>query len=68
MVTRSGDLDPSVLTYIMKKENITADQMENILNKKSGIQAIARLAPDFRVIENASNEGDEKARNSNRKF
>ena len=62
MVTRSGDLDPSVLTYIMKKENIPAEEMENILNKKSGVMGISGLAPDFRVIENASNEGDKRAK------
>ena len=62
MVTRSGDLDPSVLTYIMKKENISAEEMENILNKKSGVMGISGLAPDFRVIENASNEGDKRAK------
>ena len=61
MVTRSGDLDPSVLTYLMKKEGINAQQMEDILNKKSGVAGISGLAPDFRVIETASNEGDEKA-------
>ena len=61
MVTRSGDLDPSVLTYIMKKENISAGEMEDILNKKSGVAGISGLAPDFRVIETASNKGDEKA-------
>ena len=61
MVTRSGDLDPSVLTYIMKKENITAQEMEDILNKKSGVAGISGLAPDFRVIEAASNEGNERA-------
>ena len=62
MVTRSGDLDPSVLTYIMKKENISAEEMENILNKKSGVMGISGLAPDFRVIENGSNEGDKRAK------
>ena len=62
MVTRSGDLDPSILTFIMKKENLTPDEMENVLNKKSGVMGISGLAPDFRVIENASNEGDEKAK------
>ena len=62
MVTRSGDLDPSILTFIMKKENLTPDEMENILNKKSGVMGISGLAPDFRVIESASNEGDEKAK------
>ena len=62
MVTRSGDLDPSVLTYIMKKENISAEEMENILNKKSGVMGISGLAPDFRVIESASNEGNKRAK------
>ena len=62
MVTRSGDLDPSVLTYLMKKENLTAQEMEDILNKKSGVAGISGLAPDFRVIEDASNEGNERAR------
>ena len=62
MVTRSGDLDPSILTFIMKKENLTPDEMENILNKKSGVMGISGLAPDFRIIESASNEGDEKAK------
>ena len=61
MVTRSGDLDPSVLTYIMKKEGISAAEMEDILNKKSGVAGISGLAPDFRVIEDASNNGDENA-------
>ena len=54
MVTRSGDLDPSVVTYIMKKENMSAEEVENLLNKKSGVQGISGLAPDFREIEAAS--------------
>lgn len=62
MVTRSGDLDPSVLTYLMKKEKLSASEMEDILNKKSGVSGISGLAPDFRVIEDASNSGDEKAK------
>ena len=62
MVTRSGDLDPSILTYLMKKEKLTAQEMEDILNKKSGVAGISGLAPDFRVIEDASNEGNERAR------
>ena len=61
MVTRSGDLDPSILLYLMKKEKLTAEQMENILNKESGVAGISGLAPDFRVIEQAANDGDEKA-------
>ena len=61
MVTRSGDLDPSVVTFLMKKENLSAEEVENILNKKSGVQGISGLAPDFRVIESESVEGNEKA-------
>ncbi len=62
MVTRSGDLDPSILLYLMKKEKLSTEQMENILNKESGVQGISGLAPDFREIEAAANEGDEKAK------
>ena len=62
MVTRSGDLDPSVVTFVMKKENVTAEEVESILNKKSGVQGISGLAPDFRVIENESNEDNERAK------
>ena len=62
MVTRSGDLDPSVLTYLMKKENISAGEMEDILNKKSGVAGISGLAPDFRVIELQSYEDNERAK------
>ena len=61
MVTRSGDMDPSVLTYIMKNDNLTADEMESILNKESGVSGISGLAPDFRIIEQAANEGNERA-------
>ena len=61
MVTRSGDMDPSVLTYIMKKDNLAADEMESILNKESGVSGISGLAPDFRIIEQAANEGNERA-------
>ena len=62
MVTRSGGLDPSVVLYIMKKEGLTPEKMEDILNKKSGVAGISGLAPDFRVIEEASNNGDENAK------
>ena len=62
MVTRSGDLDPSIVLYLMKKENLTPSQMEDVLNKKSGISGISELAPDFRVIENASNEENDNAK------
>ena len=62
MVTRSGDLDPSVVTFLMKKENLSVDEIENILNKQSGVQGISGLAPDFRVIEASSYEDNERAK------
>ena len=62
MVTRSGDLDPSILLYLMKKENISAEEMESILNKKSGVQGISGLAPDFREIEAESYNDNETAK------
>ena len=62
MVTRCGDLDPSVVLYIMKKENLTPEEMENKLNKESGVMGISGLAPDFRVIEASSYEENERAR------
>ncbi len=62
MVTRCGDLDPSILLYLMKKEKLAVEEMENILNKQSGVQAISGLVPDFREIENAGNEGNERAK------
>ena len=54
MVTRSGDMDPSVVTFIMKKENLSPNDMDSTLNKKSGITAISGMVPDFREIELAS--------------
>lgn len=51
MGTRSGDLDPSVLTYLMKKENLSAEKMEEILNKKSGVYGVSRVSMDFRDID-----------------
>ena len=54
MVTRSGDLDPSVVTYIMEKTGLEPNKMNSILNKKSGLAAICNMAPDFREIEEKS--------------
>ena len=58
MVTRSGDLDPSVVTYIMDKANISPKDMNAILNKKSGLAAIAEMEPDFRAIEAKTDENE----------
>ena len=59
MVTRSGDLDPTVVTDIMERENLAPKAMNTILNKKSGLYGITGLDPDFREIEMASNDEKE---------
>lgn len=51
MGSRSGDLDPSIVTYLMRKENLTPDEMEHILNKESGVYGISGISVDFRDIE-----------------
>ena len=68
MVTRSGDMDPSVVTFLMKKEGWTAEEAESVLNKKSGVQGISGLAPDFREIEAASYGENERAAIAIEKF
>jgi acetate kinase len=62
MGTRSGDLDPSVVTYIAKKENMNADELEEILNKKSGVFGISNVSVDFRDIEAEALAGGTHAR------
>lgn len=61
MGTRSGGVDPSAVTYIMKKENLTPDDMDVILNKKSGVNAISGVSSDDRDICAAQAAGDERA-------
>lgn len=61
MGTRSGDIDPSVVTFIMKKEGLTPDEMERILNKESGILALSGVTQDCRDMEAAAAEGNEQA-------
>ena len=62
MGTRSGDLDPSVVTYIMEKENIESKEMENILNNKSGVFGVSEVSVDFRDIEAEAEKGDHNAK------
>lgn len=63
MSTRSGDIDPSVLQYVMKKENISDfNKMINILNNKSGILGISDYSPDMRDIRKKAAAGDVKAK------
>lgn len=61
MATRCGDIDPSVVTYMMKCEDLTIDQVERILNKKSGAWGISGVSEDYRDIERAYVEKDERS-------
>ena len=61
MGTRAGDIDASVITYLMEKENLTAAEMNNILNKQSGVLGISGVSSDFRDIEEASGAGNARA-------
>ena len=62
MGTRAGDHDAGIDIYMMRKENLTVDQLDNILNKKSGILGITGKYTDRRDVEKAANEGDDRAK------
>ncbi len=61
MGTRSGDLDPAILGYIAGKENLTLDEVTNVLNKKSGVLGLSGVSSDFRDLEAAANDGNQLA-------
>lgn len=61
MGTRSGEIDPAIIPYLMKKEGWTPEQIDNYLNKKSGVLGISGVSSDFRDIEDASAAGNERA-------
>ena len=62
MGTRSGDLDPSVVTYIMQKENMTPERIESRLNKEAGAYGVSSVSVDFRDIEAEAEAGGHHAR------
>ena len=58
MGTRSGDIDPAIMEFIAKKENLDIAGVMNVLNKKSGVQGISKVSSDFRDLENGMEEGN----------
>jgi len=62
MGTRSGDIDPAIIPFIMDKEGLTFDQVNNMLNKQSGVLGISGLSSDFRDLEIAEEEGNARAK------
>jgi len=61
MGTRCGTIDPAVVTFLMEKENYDAKQINDLMNKKSGVLGISGVSSDFRDIEKAANEGNKRA-------
>ncbi len=59
MGTRSGDIDPAIMEFIAKKENLDIAGVMNVLNKKSGVQGISKVSSDFRDLEEGMNNGNE---------
>ncbi|MCX7695586.1 MAG: acetate kinase [Caloramator sp.] len=61
MGTRCGDIDPAIVTFLQKEENLSYEEVNNIMNKKSGVLGISGVSSDFRDIENAAFDGNERA-------
>lgn len=62
MGTRCGGIDPSVVTYIMKKHNLSPDEMDKIMNKQSGVLGVSGVHSDDRAVKAAATEGNERAK------
>ena len=58
MGTRCGSIDPNIIPYLMKKDNLTPDQMTEIMNKKSGFLGISGVSSDARDLDARANAGD----------
>jgi acetate kinase len=61
MGTRCGDIDPAIVTFLMKKEGLDAKGIDNLMNKKSGVAGVSGVSSDFRDLEAASEEGNARA-------
>ncbi|KNZ68772.1 acetate kinase [Thermincola ferriacetica] len=62
MGTRSGDLDPAIITYLMEKDNLSPAQINKILNHMGGVLGVSGLSSDFRDLEKAAAEGNKRAK------
>lgn len=61
MGTRSGNIDPAIVPFIMEKEGLSTDEMNNYLNKKCGVYGVSGVSSDFRDLEDAANNGNNRA-------
>jgi acetate kinase len=62
MGTRSGSVDPSILIYLQREKGYSADELDKILNKESGLKGISGVSSDMRTIHKAITEGNERAK------
>ena len=62
MGTRSGDIDPAIVTFLMEKENLGIDEINAVLNKKSGVFGVSGVSSDFRDLSAAADEGNNRAK------
>ena len=62
MGTRSGDIDPAIISFLCEHENKSAEEMLEVMNKKSGVLGVSGVSSDFRDLDNAINEGNDRAK------
>jgi acetate kinase len=62
MGTRCGDMDPAIVPFLMDKEGLDTDGINKVMNKKSGVLGVSGVSNDFRVLEDAADEGNAKAK------
>ncbi len=61
MGTRSGSIDPAIVTFLMEKEGLSTTQVNTLINKESGVLGISGISSDFRDLDKAANEGNDRA-------
>lgn len=62
MGTRCGSIDPAIVKYMMERENMTIEEMDNYMNKKSGVLGLSGISSDFRDLSSAADAGNERAK------
>ncbi|MDG2769616.1 acetate/propionate family kinase, partial [Vibrio parahaemolyticus] len=62
MGTRSGNIDPAIIPFLMKKENMSFDDVNDVLNKKSGVLGVSGISSDFRDLEDEAEKGNKRAK------
>jgi len=61
MGTRTGDIDPAIVPFLMEKTGMTYEEIDRVMNKESGVLGISGVSNDFRVIEEAAANGNKRA-------